>query len=143
MAASVIYFDLGNTLKFNLSGGAEQAFPDAVATLQTLWSRGYRIGLLSNQGNGVTVPQVRDRLVALGLSDFIDTITISTEIPGNNGKPAQPIFDLALNKAGHGAASSDSVFVTETLSHIVAARNLGWRAILKQNSGTCTASDGD
>lgn len=143
MTTPVIYFDLGNTLKFNTSGGGEQAYPDAAATLQTLWSRGYRIGLLSNQANGATVAQVRVRLVALGLSDLIDTITISTEIPGNVGKPNQPIFDLALSKAGHAAASSDTVFITETPGHIAAARNLGWRAILKRNSGTCTVSDGD
>ena len=63
-------------------------------------------------------------------------MTISTEIAGNVGKPARPIFDLALAKAGHAAASASSIFVTEEAAHIAAARGFGWRAIvIKRASG--------
>jgi FMN phosphatase YigB (HAD superfamily) len=39
-------------------------------------------------------------------------VTISTKIPGNVVKPDRPIFDLALSKAGHAAASAQAIFVT-------------------------------
>jgi hypothetical protein len=140
---TVIFFDLGDTLIFGAP--TQQPYADALDTLQILHERGYRLGLLSDQAVGTTVEQVYTRLRSLGLATYIERglITISTEIPGNVGKPNRPIFDLALQKAGHPTASNQSIFVTETLGHIEAARSYGWRAILKRNTGACQSSEGE
>ena len=138
---AVIFFDLGDTLKDSQG----KRYEDALDTLQILHERGYRLGLISNQSAGTTVSQVSATLANLALNTYIEDalITISTEIPGNVGKPDKPIFDLALQKAQHAAASAQSIFITETISHIQAARGFGWRAILKRNTGACQAGDGE
>ena len=142
---TVIFFDLGDTLAFTNANGQLQRYADAVDTLQALRGRSYRLGLLSNQASGTTLDQARAMLAGVGLADYIesDLTTISSEIPGNVGKPNQPIFDRALQKAGHPTASGRTIFVTEDSSHIAAARSFGWRAILKRNTGTCQPSDGE
>jgi FMN phosphatase YigB (HAD superfamily) len=144
MAITTVFFDLGDTL-ISSPGGVDQRDADALDVLQVLVERGYRIGLLSNQATGTTVAQVQTRLNNLRLARYIDPalVTISTEVAGNVGKPAQPIFNLALNKAGHAASSVQAIFVTEEASHIAAARGFGWRAILKRNTGTCVLGDGE
>lgn len=144
IVAATLFFDFGNTLKYSVNN-QDYLYADCLDTLQILHERGYRIGLLSNQAAGTTVNQVCNKLSALGLLKYIerDLVVISSEIAGNNGKPNQPIFDLALQKAGHPQASQLSIFITETLSHIQAARTYGWRAILKRDTGVCQASDGD
>ena len=138
---AVVFFDLGDTL-IDSQG---KRYGDALDTLQILRERGYRLGLISNQASGTTVGQVSASLATLALNAYIEDslITISTEIPNNEGKPNKPIFDLALQKAQHPAASDQSIFVTETVSHIQAARGYGWRAILKRNTGTCQPGDGE
>lgn len=146
MSIPTIFFDLGDTLVFNNAAGTQQRFDDTLDALQVLQERGWRIGLLSNQLSGTTVAQVQARLDALRLSRYVDAalVTLSTEVPGNVGKPARPVFDLALTKAGHAAAGPSSVFVTEEAAHVVAARGFGWRAILlKRSGGACTVGDGD
>ena len=141
----VIFFDLGDTLLYTDANNQQQRYADALDALQILHERGYRLGLLSNQVAGTTIGQVYALLENLGLATYIasDLITISSEIPGNVGKPGRPIFDLALQKAGHLTASDQSIFVTETMSHIAAARSYGWRAILKRNTGACRPADGE
>lgn len=140
---TVIYFDLGNTLIYGPPNN-RQPYADAVYTLRTLYERGYLIGLLSNQNEGTTVQDVVERLDIYGFGDYIDVITISSEHPdGNILKPDERIFDLALQKVGHPFASEKTIFITETLTHITAARDLGWRAILKQNSGSCSETNGE
>ncbi|MCJ7600564.1 MAG: hypothetical protein MUO63_03570 [Desulfobulbaceae bacterium] len=141
---STLFFDLGDTLLY-YQNNQDRLYADCLDSLQILQQRGYRLGLLSNQSAGTTVNQVLTRLTNLGLLKYIeaDLVTISTEIAGNVGKPDQPIFDLALQKAGHGQAGQQSIFITETESHIAAARNYGWRAILKRNAGACQPADGD
>ena len=99
MSATTVFFDLGDTLVFNNAAAVSTRFDDALDTLQMLHERGYRIGLLSNQAAGTTLAQVQARLAGLGLARWIDAalVTISTEVAGNLGKPAQPIFNLALS----------------------------------------------
>ena len=143
MSVPVIYFDLGNTLVY---GPAEnrQPFDDAVATIEELWKRGYRIGLLSDQYPGTTEENVRQKLLDYGLEDYrFDTITISSEFDPPIYKPDAQIFQTAIDKAGHGSASDQTVFVTENIDHIIAARDLGWRAIHSPYPGTCTAASGE
>jgi hypothetical protein len=145
MPAATVFFDLGDTLIFNSPAGVATRFADTLDVLQVLQERGWRIGLLSNQANGTTVPQVQSRLAAMGIARYVDTalITISTEIAGNAGKPARPIFDLALSKAGLAATPAQAVFVTEEAAHVAAARGFGWRAIVIKRGAACSLADGD
>lgn len=104
---ATVFFDLGDTLIFTGPGGVRLRYADTLDCLQTLQARGYRLGLLSNQLAGTTLADVLAILEPLRLTRYIEPalITLSSEVPGNLGKPAQPIFDLALNKAQHAAAS--------------------------------------
>lgn len=143
MSVPVIYFDLGNTLVFGPAGN-KQPFPDAAATIEELWLRGYQIGILSDQSVGTTIADMRQKLDDYGLeSSRFDVITISSEFSPPIWKPDPAIFDAALTKAGHSAASNNTVFVTENLDHINAARNLGWRAIHKPYQASCTTASGE
>jgi len=137
---SVIFFDLNDTL-INSRG---QLYSDVLDTIQILHERGYRLGLISNW-YPATVAEVYASLNNLGLALYIeyDLVTIPSEVPGNIPKPQKPIFDKALEKAGHPNASSQSIFVTETLDHIQKARTYGWRAILKRDTGICQPGDGE
>lgn len=142
---ATVFFDLGDTLIFTGPGGVRLRYADTLDCLQTLQARGYRLGLLSNQAAGTSLADVLAILEPLRLSRYIEPalITLSSEVPGNLGKPAQPIFDLALSKAQHAVASERAIFVTETLAHVQAARGYGWRAILKRNVGACLAAEGE
>ncbi|MGB4075361.1 hypothetical protein [Pseudomonas sp.] len=142
---TTVFFDLGDTLTFTGPGGVRLRYPDCLDCLQVLKARGYRLGLLSNQAAATTVADVLAILASLHLTRYIEPalLTLSSEVPGNLGKPAQAIFDLALSKAQHSAASERAIFVSEELAHVQAARGYGWRAILKRNSGSCVASDGE
>ena len=143
MQGSVVYFDLGNTLVFG-SQGNYQPFPDAAATISELRSRGYKIGLLSDQPPGTTHADVRVFLDQHGLqSSLIDFITISSDFNPPIYKPAAQIFAAAVSNAGHAVASEKLIFVTETLAHINAARQLGWRGIHKPYQASCTPASGE
>jgi hypothetical protein len=143
MSVTVIYFDLVNTLVFGTPGNM-QPFDDAVATIHELWWRGYKIGLLSDQQPGTTEWQARQLLDDYRLEKYcFDVITISSEFDPPVYMPDPLIFDTAVTKAGHTAASNQTVFVTEDLIHIEAARNLGWRAIHKPYEDSCTPQSGE
>ena len=47
--------------------GNKTPLPDAVATIDTLWERGYRIGILSNQPVDMTLEAMPDKLDGYGL----------------------------------------------------------------------------
>ena len=143
MTPPVLYFDLGNTLVHGPTG-AKVPFPDAVATIETLWQRGYRIGLLSDQSPGTTIAQVITKLGDYGLDAAkFDAITISSEFDPPKYKPDPEIFAHALGKVGYSAGSSRTVFITENLDHIEAARDLGWRAIHIPFEASCTPASGE
>ena len=140
--STFVFFDLGDTLIFRPPPEG-QPYADAQNTLQNLRSRGYRMGLLSNQQTGTTVAQVAQRLINYGFGGLIEPelIVISSDHPdGNVLKPDARIFNYALQKAGLSQASFKTVFITETEQHINAARALGWRVILKNEAG-CNAGE--
>lgn len=100
--------------------------------------------LLSDQLPGTTEEDVRQMMNDFGLQqDRFDVITISSEFDPPVYKPNPQIFETALVKAGHETASEDTVFVTENLDHIEAARDLGWRAIHVPYGTTCPSGSGD
>ncbi len=53
MKGSVVYFDLGDTLVYGPQNN-RQPFDDAIETIDELWNRGYKIGLLSDRIPGTT-----------------------------------------------------------------------------------------
>ena len=139
-----IFFDLGNTLVSRIDD-QHLLYSDAPETLKALYSRGYRIGVLSNLEGEITADDVYEFLTECGIASYIeyDLITISCALPGNIQKPDKRIFDLALKKSGLLKAGDESIFVTEEMEHILAARSYGWRAILKRNWGECQPEEGE
>ena len=139
-----IFFDLGNTLVLRIDD-QHLLYSDAPETLKALHNRGYRIGVLSNLEGDITADDVYLFLKECGIASYIeyDLITISCALPGNIQKPDKRIFDLALKKSGLSKAGDESIFVTEEMEHILAARRYGWRAILKRNWGECRPEDGE
>lgn len=143
MKGTVIYFDLGDTLVFGPTDD-RQPFEDAVDTIAELYLRGYKIGLLSDQYPGTTLQDMNNKLTDYGFDPFkFDVITISSEFVEPLYKPDPAIFAAALTKAGHVATSERTIFVTENLTHIQAARELGWRAIHKPYEAFCTPDSGE
>ena len=139
-----IFFDLTLTLLGKIN---EQyhLYSDALDTLKALRERGYRLGVISNLSEGVTVDEVHSFLEECSIASFIDfeLIVFSSEHPECIKKPDKQIFDLALEKSGLMRAGSSTIFVTEEYDHILAARSYGWRAILKRNWGQCRPEDGE
>ena len=143
-SSPTIFFDLGNTLVSRIDD-QHLLYSDALETLKALCDRGYRIGVLSNLEGDITADDVYEFLKECGIASYIeyDLITISCQLPGNIQKPDKRIFDLALKKSGFLRAGDESIFVTEEMEHVLAARSYGWRAILKRNIGECRPEDGE
>ncbi|MCK9406067.1 MAG: HAD hydrolase-like protein [Methanothrix sp.] len=141
---SAIFFDLTQTLLEKVNG-QYYLYSDALDTLKGLRERGYRLGLISNLSEGVTVDEVHTFLAECSIASFIDLnlIILSSEHPENIKKPDKRIFDRALGKSGLVKAENMAIFVTEEHEHILAARSYGWRAILKRNWGECQPEDGE
>ncbi len=68
-----------------------ELYPDTITTLVQLKSAGIPLGILSNFDS-----RIYSVLSALGLADFFQTVTISTE--AGAAKPDRQIFQIALQK---------------------------------------------
>ena len=92
---------------------------DALSTLQELLAGGYRMGLISNAGDG---PDVQSLVDQTGLRPFFDVILVSAEM--GIRKPNPLIFHQALQFWG--ASPQRAVMVGDTLgADILGARNAG------------------
>jgi putative hydrolase of the HAD superfamily len=70
-----------------------KVFPDVLATLQDLQSRGFRMGIISNTTNP---PFMKDyERVKMGLDPFFEFSIYSSDVPYR--KPHPSIFELAVN----------------------------------------------
>ncbi|MDH5505700.1 MAG: HAD family hydrolase [Anaerolineae bacterium] len=93
--------------------------PDAIECLQTLRSRGCRIGIISNAGNDADVQTLVDKTQIRPYFDFV----LSSAACGIR-KPNPRIFHLALEKWG--ITPGEAVMVGDTLgADILGARNAG------------------
>lgn len=139
-----IFFDLTLTL-LGKTNDQYHLYSDALDTLKALRERGYRLGVISNLSDGVTVDEVHSFLEECSIASLIDSelIVLSSEQPESIKKPDKRIFDLALERSGLVNAGDNTIFVTEEYEHIQAARSYGWRAILKRNRGQCRPEDGE
>lgn len=74
--------------------GEMQPFPEAVAVLRALRSRGIRVGVLTNGQAGAQ----RQKLEVSGLGAELDAVAISQEL--GVAKPSREAFELALELLG-------------------------------------------
>lgn len=107
--------------------GAWTLFPETVRVLETLKSKGYRLGIISNFDS-----RVYDVMERLGIYGYFDTFVISSE--AGYAKPSHGIFLAALEKAG--VNSEESIHVGDDLKNdFHGPRALGIRAILLDREG--------
>jgi len=101
------------------------AGPDVIPTLDALRARGLRLGIVSN---AAYLPRLmKQQLVALGLADYFEAMTFSSEIGVRKPHPA--IYADALTKLG--ADPSRTLFVGDRVKEDVQGpKALGMRAVL-------------
>ena len=105
--------------------GAVHVGPDVVSTLEALRTDGLRLGIVSN---AAYLPRLMvGQLQALGLRDYFDGVTFSSEV--GRRKPHPAIYQDALRKVGVEAAQA--LFVGDRLREDVQGpQRLGMRAVL-------------
>ena len=95
----------------------EVLFCDAKVTLEALKSRGYKIGIIANQNEGL-----EERLRSFGIFEYFDLVVSSAEIGA--AKPDKLIFEKALAMAG--CAPCEALMVGDRLDNdIFPAKALG------------------
>jgi putative hydrolase of the HAD superfamily len=99
--------------------------PDVVATLEELRNQGLRLGIVSNAAYRPHL--MKQQLAALGLADFFDAVTFSSEVGVRKPHPA--IYADALRKLG--ADPSRTLFVGDRVREDVQGPQAqGMRAVL-------------
>ena len=99
----------------------EVPFSDAAITLRVLKNRGYNLGIIANQNEGL-----EKRLDGYGLLGYFDVIASSSEV--GFAKPDRQIFEHALKMADCKAQSS--VMVGDRLDNdIIPAKNIGMNTV--------------
>ncbi|HML94310.1 MAG TPA: HAD-IA family hydrolase [Thermodesulfobacteriota bacterium] len=102
-------------------------FPETVPVLESLKSRCYKLGIISNFDS-----RVYDVMERLGIYDYFDTFVISSE--AGFAKPSHGIYLAALEKAG--VDPGESIHVGDDLRNdFHGPRALGIRAILLDREG--------
>lgn len=112
---------------------AWRLFHDARETVETLRTRGYQTGLLSNWDD-----RLEEVLDGLGLLELLDPVVISCRVGVD--KPHPLIFETALTEAGVEPAHALMVG-DDWEADIEGSRATGMRAVLVQHDGH-TAPDG-
>ena len=114
-------------------GEDETVYPDAQSVLRTLKHRGYRVGIIANQGAGLC-----GRLAAWGLLSYIEIIVSSAE--EGVAKPDAEIFRRALTRAG--CLPHEAVMIGDRIDNdITPAKALGMRTIhVRQGFGAYHAA---
>jgi putative hydrolase of the HAD superfamily len=99
--------------------------PDVISTLEALRGHGLRLGIVSN---AAYLPRLmKGQLAALGLAQYFDAITFSSEVGVR--KPQREIYADALKKLG--ADASQALFVGDRVREDVQGpKALGMRAVL-------------
>ncbi|MDQ6711572.1 MAG: HAD family hydrolase [Candidatus Dormibacteraeota bacterium] len=99
--------------------------PDVIGTLQALRAQGLRLGIVSN---AAYLPRLmKQQLAALGLADYFDAVTFSSEVGVRKPHPA--IYADALGKLG--ADASRTLFVGDRVREDVQGPQAqGMRAVL-------------
>ena len=119
----------------------ERLYPETEDILRYLNEKGYRIGVIANQGLGA-----EKRLENFGIRKYFSSVTASAE--EGVAKPNLEIFRRAFEKSG--CSAENSVMIGDRLDNdIVPAKSLGMRTVwIKQGfsvycSPTCTREQAD
>ncbi len=97
-------------------------FDDSIATLETLRSQGYRLGMVTNGSSDTQ----REKIARWNLEPYFDEIVIESEF--GRGKPDPGVFAKAL--AGTGAAPHEAWMVGDNLyADIGGARGAGIHSV--------------
>lgn len=142
----IVLFDLGNTLESNdvlLPGAADVL--NAVKKMQDPHGQPPALGLLSDF---FPLPQELARhrrdylriLQQLQIRSFFEPVERHVSLSTDTVvfKPDERVFRLAIDKINPAGAFGDTMFITERLDHVVAARDLGMKAIHFQGPGETT-----
>ncbi len=117
--SALAHFDIPEREKWN--SAPEIPYPEAKEVLETLKSRGYKLGIIANQAL-----DARDRLRRFGLYDLFEVIVISQE--QGVSKPQPAIFLDALYKAG--AKAHECAMIGDKLTNDIApAKALGFKTV--------------
>jgi putative hydrolase of the HAD superfamily len=107
-------------------------YDDVLPVLQQLRSAGLKTSIVSNAPWGSPACLWREEIERLGLREFVDDITICTDIGWR--KPARPIFLHALSKLG--VMAEDSVFIGDHPRwDLEGPRRVGMRSIIISREG--------
>ena len=125
---SVIYFDLGNTLVERGADGPRRVWiSGAPQVLERLHDAGFRLGVLSNTGP-LTWDEVLTKILPADFDpSLFDPKLIVVSSAVGVEKPDASIFQVAIARTG--LAAGEVLFVTETMSHVLAAQASGMRAL--------------
>lgn len=103
-------------------------FPEAIATVETLRSRGHRLAMITN---GAAQSQ-RDKIVRFDLAKHFDYILVEGEL--GHGKPDERVYRHALAQLG--VSASDAMMVGDDLEHDVAGpQQVGMRGVWIDRAG--------
>jgi FMN phosphatase YigB (HAD superfamily) len=140
----LVLFDLGDTLEHNdvQLPGARETLETVAALRNPAGQPAAQLGLVSDFLTPATpeeIPQIRQQYLAIldrvGIGDLFEPveehITLSTEVGAS--KPNEAIFRAAADKAG--ATFAETIFITENLGHVLAARLLGLTAVHLRGPG--------
>jgi putative hydrolase of the HAD superfamily len=106
-------------------------FPETLEVLEELKRRKFKLGVISNFDT-----RIYSVMNSLGIRDFFDAITLSSEI--GYSKPDREIFDAAV--AAIGLPASQILFVGDSLEDDVeAGLRAGLRAVLIDRTGRHSA----
>lgn len=96
-------------------------FPETVEVLEYFYSRGYKMGVISD-----TSPSLKLTLDNLGISKYFTSFTASSLVGA--GKPNPIIFNAALN--AQGVTSAESLYVDDYKPEADGAREQGFTSFL-------------
>ena len=111
-----------------------RVFPETHSVLASLKERGYKLGLISNNLDGM----IQSQMKTLGISGYFDAVTFSQE--AGVEKPDPAIFKLALKRTG--SVPEECVHVGDNYDQdVIGARSVGIAPILIDRKRTSSSSE--
>jgi len=113
-------------------------YPDSLPTLESLRSRGFRIGVISNTPWGSPAEPWREEVARHGIASLCDRVAFCRDVGWR--KPAPAVFQHMLEMLD--CAPNDCLFVGDSLKNdITGARRMGIDAVLIDRDGHARGSD--
>ena len=102
-------------------------FPETVEVLEYFYSRGYKMGVISN-----TSSSLEYTLQQLDIAKYFTSFTASSSVGAE--KPSPVIFNVALN--AQGVSAEESIYVDDYKPEADAAREQGFTSFLIDRTGS-------